>query len=148
MITDSITKQIGEALKAHDEVCLSTLRMLSSALNYEFIAKQHKLSEDEELVVVKREAKKRKDAIEAYEKVGAKERAEKEEKELVILEKYLPEEMSDTELQALVKEAIKETQVTEVTGLGKVMAVVMDRARGKVSGDRASALVKSLLSAK
>lgn len=80
MIADTITQKIGEALKAHDEIRLSTLRMLSSALNYEFIAKQHKLSEEEELVVVRREAKKRKEAIEAYEKAKAQDRADKEKR--------------------------------------------------------------------
>ena len=101
MITDTITQKIGEALKAHDEIRLSTLRLLSSALNYEFIAKQHKLSEDEELVVVRKEAKKRKEAIEALRQAQGKhttsskadivERMDKETKELSILQEYLPE---------------------------------------------------------
>lgn len=90
MISDTINQKIAEALKAHDEIRLSTLRMLSSALNYEFIAKQHKLSEEEELVVVVKEAKKRKEAIGIYKKVAANDRAEKEEKELKILEEFLP----------------------------------------------------------
>lgn len=99
MITDTITQKIGEALKAHDEIRLSTLRMLSSALNYEFIAKQHKLSEEEELTVVRREVKKRKEAIEALRQAQGKlttsgsdmtDRIKKEEAELKILEEYLP----------------------------------------------------------
>lgn len=94
MITDTISQKIGEALKAHDEIRLSTLRLLSSSLNYEFIALQHKLSEEEELVVVRREAKKRKEAIEIYEKVGEKNRAEKEKKELSILQEYLHDKRS------------------------------------------------------
>ena len=94
MIADTITQKIGEALKAHDEIRLSTLRLLSSALNYEFIAKQHKLSEDEEIVVVRKEAKKRKEAIEVYEKAGYPDRAEKEAEELSILQEYLPPEIS------------------------------------------------------
>ena len=80
MISDTITQKIAEAMKKRDEIRLSTLRLLSSALNYEKIAKQHDLSEEEELGVVRREAKKRKDAVEAYEKAGATERAEKEKK--------------------------------------------------------------------
>ena len=68
MIADTITKLIADAMKARDEIRLSTLRMLSSALNYEYIAKQHELSEEEELEVVRHEAKKRRDAIEAYKK--------------------------------------------------------------------------------
>src|SRR3972149_11080394 len=109
MIADTITSKIAQALKAREEIRLSTLRLLSSALNYEFIAKQHKLSEEEELVVVRREINKRKDAIEAYEKAGATDRAEKEKKEKEILEEYLPEQMADAELEKIVDEGVKET---------------------------------------
>lgn len=99
LITNVINQKIAEALKAKDETKLSTLRMLSSAFNYEFIAKQHKLSEEEELVVVRQEAKKRKDAIEAFKMAQGKqttsgtnqdERIKQEEAELAILEEYLP----------------------------------------------------------
>lgn len=99
MISDTINQKIAEALKAHAEIRLSTLRMLSSALNYEFIAKQHKLSEEEELVAVRREAKKRKESIEALRQAQGKPtssgtdqsaKIEREQKELKILEEFLP----------------------------------------------------------
>jgi uncharacterized protein YqeY len=141
MIGDSITAKIAEALKAGDEIRLSTLRLLSSALNYEFIAKQHKLSEEEELVVVRREINKRNDAIEAYEKAGATDRAEKEKKEKEILEEYLPEQMSDAELEKIVDEGIKETGANSMADMGKVMGAVMPKVAGKADGGRVSALV-------
>jgi len=140
MIRDNITKQIGEAMKAHDEIRLSTLRMLSSALNYEFIAKQHELSEEEEIVVVKKEAKKRKDAIEAYEKAGAKDRAEKEKKELQILQEYLPPEMPVEELEKLVDEALKQS-----SNFGEIMKIIMAETGGKADGSKVAELVKSKL---
>ena len=146
MIGDTINQKIAEALKAKDEIRLSTLGLLSSALNYEFIAKQHKLSEEEELVVVGREAKKRKDAIEAYEKAGAMDRAEKEKKELLILEKYLPAQMADEELTKLVEEAISQTGATPIADMGKVMGAVMAKVQGRADGGRASSLVKQKLS--
>jgi len=146
MIADTITQKIAEALKARDEIRLSTLRLLSSALNYEFIAKQHKLSEEEELVVVGREAKKRKDAIEAYQKAEAFDRAEKEQKELKILEEYLPQQMPDIELIKLVDEAISQTGAKIVADFGKVMGAVMPKVQGRAGGDRVSALVKEKLS--
>ena len=146
MIGDTINQKIAEALKAKDEIRLSTLRLLSSALNYEFIAKQHKLSKEEELVVVGREAKKRKDAIEAYEKAGAMDRAEKEKKELLILEKYLPAQMADEELTKLVEEAISQTGATTIADMGKVMGAVMAKVQGRADGGRASSLVKQKLS--
>jgi hypothetical protein len=144
-IVSTITAKIAEALKAHDEIRLSTLRMLSSALNYEFIAKQHELSDEEELVVVRHEAKMRKDAIEAYEKAGAKDRAEKEKKELAILEEYLPKQLSDEELTKLVDAAIAETGAKSPSDMGKVIGAVMAAAKGQADGGRVSALAKEKL---
>lgn len=146
MITDTITQKIGEALKAHDEIRLSTLRLLSSALNYEFIAKQHKLSEDEELVVVRREAKKRKEAIEAYERAGYKDRAEKEAKELSILQEYLPPEVSDEELNQLVVESINQIGAKTIADLGKVIGLVKAKTKGAADGAVIANMVRSKLS--
>jgi len=145
MIADTITQKIGEALKAREEIRLSTLRLLSSALNYEFIEKQHKLDDQEEIVVVRKEAKKRKEAIEAYEKAGATERAEKEKKELQILQEFLPAEMSDEDLEKIVTEAIKVTNASTISDMGKVIGVVMGKAQGKVEGSRVSLMVKNKL---
>lgn len=146
MIANTITKLIGEAMKARDEIRLSTLRMLSSALNYEKIAKQHELNKEEELTVVRRELKKRKDAIEAYEKAGAKDRAEKEKKEAAILEAYLPAQMDDTELEKIVQEAISETGAQSLGEIGKIMGAVMPKVAGRADGGRVSGMVKKLLS--
>lgn len=145
MITDNITKMIGEALKAHDELRLSTLRMLSSALNYGFIAKQHKLNEEEEMAVVRKEAKMRKDAIEAYEKAGALARADKEKLELKILQEFLPEEMSDEELTQLVSEAISQTGAKSISDMGKVIGLVVAKAGGRADGNKVAQMVKSKL---
>lgn len=153
MITDTINQQIAEAMKARDEIRLSTLRLLSSALNYEFIAKQHQLTEEEELEVVRREAKKRKDAIIAYEQAGAKDRAEKEKAELEILQAFLPPEMSDEELEKIVDAAIKEADLpAEATpqalqaGMGRVIGAVMGKVKGMAEGAKVAELVKAKLS--
>ncbi len=145
MIADTISKKIAEAMKAHDEIRLSTLRLLSSALNYEFIAKQHKLSDEEELVVVRHEAKMRKEAIESYEKAGAIDRAEKEKKELVILQEYLPAEMTDEELSQLVNESISQAGAKTMADMGKVMGLVMSKVAGRADGNRVMGLVKGKL---
>ncbi len=145
MIIDNIQKQINEAMKARDEIRLSTLRMLSSAMNYEKIAKQHDLGEEEELAVVRSEAKKRRDAIEAYQKANQVDRAEKEKKELSILEEYLPVQMTDDELSKIVDEAIGETGATQISDMGRVIGAVMAKAKGMADGSRVSALVKEKL---
>ena len=154
MITDTITQKIGEALKAHDEIRLSTLRLLSSALNYEFIAKQHKLSEDEELIVVRKEAKKRKEAIEALRQAQGKhtssggdmsDRIKKEEVELKILQEYLPPEISEDEIAKLVDEAMKETGASKISDMGKVIGLVKAKTKGAADGAKIAGLVKSKL---
>jgi uncharacterized protein YqeY len=147
MITDTITKQIGEAMKAHDEVRVSTLRLLSSALNYEFIAKQHKLSEEEELNVVRREAKKRKEAIEMYKKAGAVDRAAREEAELKILQEYLPPEMGEEELVKIIDEAVARIKPAGLADMGKVIGFVKSKAPN-AEGGKIAGLVKAKLEVK
>lgn len=132
-------------MKAKDEVRLSTLKMLSSAFNYEKIAKQHELSEEEELAVVKSEAKKRRDAIEAYTKANQSDRAAKEKQELAILEGYLPAQMGEVELKSLVAAVIAETGATQMSDMGRVIGAVMAKAKGTADGARVSALVKEKL---
>jgi uncharacterized protein len=154
MIADTITQKIGEAMKAHDKIRLSTLRMLSSALNYEFIAKQHKLSEEEELAVVRHEAKKRKEAVEAlkvasgkptFSTISAEDRINQEETELTILQEYLPAQMPDGEISKLVDEAIVATGAKSVADMGKVIGMVKAKSGGRAEGGKIAEIVKSKL---
>ena len=153
MISDTINQKIAEALKAHDGARLSTLRLLSSALNYEFIAKQHKLSEEEELAVVKREVNKRRDTVETYEKLlkpGKEEtkiqtQIDKEKNEIEILKEYLPPELSEEDLSQLVDVAIGETGATEAKDIGKVIGVVMSKAGASADGKKVAEMVKKRL---
>lgn len=141
MIIDTLPGLINEALKSKDELRLNTLKMLLSSLKYEKIAKQHDLSEEEELSVVKSEAKKRRDAIAAYEKASATDRVEHEKKELAILEVMLPAEMSDEELEKIVLTAVEESGAKTKAEMGKVMGLAMRKIAGQASGDRVSAIV-------
>ena len=156
MIRDNITKQIGEALKAKDELRLTTLRILSSALNYENIAKQHDLSEEEEIVVVRREIKKREDAVSAYEQAKGKltshtdadlnQRIDKERKEIEVLSQYLPAEIPLSELNKIIEEAISTTGASEIKDMGRVIAQVKEKTKGAASGQKIAEIVKSKLS--
>lgn len=120
MLSGNIQKMIGEAMKAHDEIRLSTLRLLSSAFNYEKIAKQHELSDEEELVVIRKEAKQRKDSIEAYKKAGSEDRVKREESELKILQEFLPLETSLEEIEKTVNEIlVPNMQIGQIIGLVK-----------------------------
>jgi uncharacterized protein YqeY len=155
MITDTINQKIADALKKKDEVLLSTLRLLSSAFNYEKIALQHELTQEEEIAVVGREAKKRQDAIEAIR--GAlggkssssdeelKQKLKKEEKELLILKEFLPKEMSSDELSELIEKTIKEEGAESMCDMGKVIGVVLQKAKGHADGKKVSEIVRDYL---
>ena len=144
MIADKLQTMIGEAMKAKDEIRVSTLRLLSSAFNYEKIEKQHDLTEEEEIAVVRRQAKQRKDSIDAYKKADAPDRAEKEEKELAILQEFLPPEMGEEELQKLVDEAISEVDAKTMADMGKVIGTVKSKAPS-ADGAKIAELVKAKL---
>ena len=146
MITEVIKKQIVDAMKAKDELRLSTLKLLSSGLHNAEIDKRGELTEEEELVVVQREAKKRKDAIEAYKKVGQKERADREKKELEILSKFLPEEISKEELEKTIDETIKELGASSMQEMGRVIGAVMAKVKGRADGKTVSEMIKTKLS--
>ena len=143
MIANKLQGMIGEAMKAHDETRLSTLRLLSSAFNYEKIEKQHDLTDEEELVVIRREAKKRKESAEVYEKAGSKDRAEQELKEFTILQEFLPPEMSDSDLEKIVDEAIEAVKPTSMADMGKVIGFVKEKTSGNADGGKVAQLVKS-----
>ena len=135
---------IGEAMKAHDEVRLSTLRMLSSEFNYEKIKLQHELNESEEESVIRKEARKRKDAIEAYTKANATDRVNLETKELAILQEFLPPELSDEEVIKIIDESIKELNAKGMQDMGKVIGLVKSKASG-VDGGKVAEIVRSKL---
>ena len=141
MIAQNLQQMIGEAMKAHDEVRVSTLRLLSSAFNYEKIERRHELTESEEEGVIRKEAKKRKDAVDIYKKAGVNDRAEKEQKELEILQEFLPPEMGEEEIRKIVDEVMTPgMQIGQIIGAVKAKAPSADGAkvaeivRSKLSG--------------
>ena len=145
MIAQTLQQKIGESMKAHDETRTSTLRLLLSALNYEKIDKQHDLTDEEELVIIRREAKKRKEATEMYRNAGAEDRAAKEEAELKILQEYLPPEMGEEELLKLVDEAISQIKPAGLGDMGKVIGFVKGKAPN-ADGGKIAEKVKARLS--
>jgi uncharacterized protein len=144
MISNNIQKMIGEAMKARDSVRLSTLRMLSSAFNYAKIDNKHDLTEEEEMTVIKKEAKQRKDSIESYKVAGNTDLVASEEAELAILQEFLPPEMSDSDLEKIVLEAIDSIKPTGMADMGKVIGFVKGKAPNADSG-KIAMLVKSKL---
>ena len=145
---EKIQQELKQSLKEKNEIKSSVIKMLlASILNLEIQLKKKEegLTEDEAQKVVKSEAKKRRDSIEAYEKAGRTDLAKREKEELSILETYLPEEIKDEEIEKIVKEIITETKAKSMQDFGNVMKEVMAKVSGKASGERVSKIVKELL---
>ena len=139
------------ALKNHEPELLSTLRMLLSAIHNKEIEKRAKTGKPEELpeeeatAVLRSEAKKRREATVEYEKAGRKESAEKETRELKILEKYLPQELGDEEIEKMARDVVVQIGPVGEKDFGRVMGEVMKKLKGQAGGDRVGGVVKKLL---
>lgn len=151
-LKEKIAGDMKDAMKSRDELKLSVLRMLQSAIHNKEIEKKGKMGEDlgelaeEELVAVFRsEIKKRRDAAEGFEKGGRHESAEKERRESEILQSYLPQELPDEELEKIAMEVVAGLGTVTMKEFGKVMGEVMKRVKRQASGDRVSGAVKKVL---
>jgi len=134
------------AAKAKDKIRLSALRMLKSGLHNREIDLKRELNEAEFLQLLSVMVKQRKDSIEQFEKGGRTDLVEKEETELKVIQEFMPTPMSETELDAMIAEAIRETGAASVRDMGKVMATLMSKVTGKADGKMVGEKVKALLS--
>jgi hypothetical protein len=142
MLFERISNNLKEALKARNEEELGVLRFLKSALKNEEIAKKHTLTEDEEIAVLDRQAKQREDSISQYEKAGRGDLAQKEQRELEIINRYRPAKMGEDEVREVVKGVVKSHNLAD---FGQVMKEVMIKLKGKADGRLVSEIVKSEL---
>jgi len=154
MLKQQIQAATTEAMKSKDSFVVGTLRMLLAAVLTKEKDKKYKekiegevqLTDEQILEVISSEIKKRKDAITLYEQGKRPELAEREAKEIEILIKYLPEQLSEEELKKLVAESIEKTGAKEMKDMGKVMADLNPKIKGKADGGQVSKIVKELLS--
>jgi uncharacterized protein YqeY len=146
-LKDKLQADLTEAIKAQDELTRASLRMALTAIGNEEVAGKaaRQLSDDEELAVVAREAKKRREAAEAFRTGGATDRAERELAEQAVLDRYLPAQLGDDELAELVAQAVAQTGASGPRGMGEVMKVVRPQVAGRVEGGRLAAVVKAAL---
>jgi hypothetical protein len=140
-----LRSEMTAALKAGDKVRLSALRMLTAAVTNREKEVLHELSDDEVREVAAREVKRRNESIEAFEKGGRSDLVDRETAEREVLKAYAPEQLSETEVDALIDEAITATGASSPREMGKVMGVVMGKAKGKVDGTVVQAKVRSRL---
>jgi uncharacterized protein len=134
------------AMKAREELKLSTLRMLSSSLKNMQIAKKSELTDEEVQAVLRTEKKKRQEASEAFAKAKNDVLANQELEELAIIASYLPEQISDNELADIVNKVFSEGNFTEMSQFGQAMSSVMKAVAGRAEGQVVQAKVKELLS--
>ena len=146
-LKDSLHADLTTAMKARDELTTATLRMVLTAIGNEEVAGKaaRELSDDEVLKVITRESKKRREAAEAFTTGGRPDRAERELAEQVVLERYLPAQLGDAELDALVAEAVAEAGASRPQAMGAVMKVVGPKVAGRAEGGRVAAAVKKAL---
>lgn len=144
-LKERIDADYKAAMKVRDTVKVSVLRLLRSAIHNAEIDRQRALTDDEILGVIQSEIRKRRESIEAFQQGGRVDLAEREQVELAILEAYLPQPLSRAELEALVRETIREVGALSVRDMGKVMAVLMPKVRGRADGREVNELVRQLL---
>jgi hypothetical protein len=144
-IKEKIAEDIKKAMQEKNELLLLVLRGINAVVQNKEIAKKDKLTEEEMLQVISSEAKKRKDSIEGFKKGGRDELVKKEEQELEILKKYLPEQMGEEQITEEVKKVIGEVGATGPQDTGKVMGPLMAKLKGKADGGMVGKIVGELL---
>ncbi len=160
MLKQQIQKETAGAVKSGNELVVSALRLLLAAIISKEKEKRYKLAKsnpdikdldekssltDEEVMnIISSEMKKRKEAILMFEKGARPELADKEKKEMGILMKYMPEQLSEEELRKIIKDAIEKTGAKEMKDMGKIMTVVMPQVKGRADGSEISRIAKEL----
>jgi uncharacterized protein len=140
-----IEDELKEAMQARDAPRRDALRLILSSLRSAEKELQRPLHDDEELQVLQRERKRRIEAAEAFRAAGRDEQAEAEEDELEILEEFMPEPLSEAELEEIIDDAIAEVGATSMRDIGRVMADVMPQVAGRADGSAVSQLVREKL---
>lgn len=143
---NQIQKDLVEAMKSKDKFRLDVIRMLKSAIMNESVSgEKHELSDDEIMMVVKREVKKRESSMEEYKKYNKLEMVESLKKEVEILSKYLPPELSDEELNKIIDETFEELKPTSIKDMGKVMHEITSKYGSRIDASKVSKIVKTKL---
>lgn len=141
-LVERLNSDMKQAMKNREKDKLSVIRMVKASLQNEGIKLgKQELSEDEEITVLSRELKQRKDSLQEFDKAGRQDLVEKLQSEIEIVEAYLPKQLSEDELNAIVTQAIAETNATSKADMGKVMSAVMPKVKGKADGSLVNKLV-------
>ena len=148
-LKETLQADLTEAIRSRDELKSGTIRMLLAAIQVEEVAgKEARVLKDDEIIkVLSREAKKRREAVDAFKEAGRADKAEQEAKEGEVILKYLPAQLSEDEIKKIVADAITETGANSPQQMGQVMKIVQPKVAGKADGAMVSSLVKAALGA-
>jgi len=144
-LKERIPGDLKDALRNKRTLELNVLRMLQSAIRNQDIDNKGELNDDQVIQVISSEIKKRKDSVEEYKKVGREDAAETEEKEIEILMNYMPEQLSEEDIEASVQNAIQQSGAKSSKDLGQVMKIVMPELKGKADGKLINRIVREKL---
>jgi uncharacterized protein YqeY len=146
-LKEKLQTDLTSAMRNRDEVRSSTIRMILTSIKNEEVSGKvmRELNESELITVLSREAKKRREAAEAFDQAGAKDRAETERAEGAIIAEYLPKQLSESEVKELIEAAIRETGANSTAQMGLVMKNLQPKIAGKADGALVSSLVKAAL---
>ena len=144
-LLEQLTSDMKEAMKAKDKVTLGVVRMVKASVSNEQIKLGHDLTADEELAVLSREMKQRVEEMESYKDADRADLAEEIQGQIDVLKRYMPAQMSEEEVVAIVKETIAEVGASSKADLGKVMGALMPKVKGKADGKLVKTTVQSLL---
>ncbi|MBF0780929.1 MULTISPECIES: GatB/YqeY domain-containing protein [unclassified Granulicatella] len=144
-LIDTLNQDIKEAMKAKEKDVLAVLRMLKASVQHATIEAKRELTSDEELTILARELKQRKESIQEFLKANRQDLVEKTQQEVSIVEKYLPEQLSENEIIEAIKKIAQQVGATGMADFGKVMGPVMAELKGKADGNTVNSLVKKVL---
>jgi uncharacterized protein YqeY len=146
-LKETLQSDLTEAIRSRDEMSSGTIRMILTAItNEEVSGKSARVLTDGEIItVLSREAKKRREAAEAYKEAGREDRAAAEVEEGKVISRYLPEQLSEDAIKKMIADAIAETGATGPSGMGQVMKLIQPKIAGKADGGLVSTLVKAAL---
>ncbi|WP_110953316.1 GatB/YqeY domain-containing protein [Anaerosinus massiliensis] len=146
-LKDQLTEDMKQAMKAREEgkLRLSVIRMVRSAIKNVEINNKKELAEDEVLDIISKEVKMRRDSMDEFKKANRQDLVDQLEQEIEILLPYLPQQLTETEVRSLVNEAVVASGATSPKDMGKVMAVLMPKVKGRADGKLVNTLVREIL---
>lgn len=145
-LLDRLNQDMKQAMKNKDKETLSVIRMVKASIQNESIKLgKNTLTEDEDLTILSREVKQRKDSLQEFKSAGREDLVEKLESELSVLQNYLPEQLTEEELSSIIQSTIQEVNAESMKDMGKVMGAVMPKVKGKADGSLIKKIVQQQL---